>query len=71
MVRELNRYLASGQLVEIIYLDRTGKTSQRKLKLASIEGNKVKAFCFTRQAIRQFNTDHILAIAPVRNRHVS
>lgn len=69
MVRELNKYLISGQLVEIIYLDRHGKTSKRRLKLHSIVNDQLKSYCYTRRAFRVFTIDNILAVSPVM-RHV-
>ncbi|MGO0062620.1 WYL domain-containing protein [Brevibacillus fluminis] len=70
MLRDLQRYHERNQLIEIIYLDHHGKTSQRKLRLHSICGNQVKAYCFARRANRVFQIDNILAAIPVVNRHV-
>ncbi|MGO0058673.1 WYL domain-containing protein [Brevibacillus fluminis] len=69
MLRDLQRYMQHNQLIEIIYLDRHGNTSQRKLRLHSICGNQVKAYCFARRANRVFYIDNILAAMPVVNRH--
>ncbi|ELK39017.1 hypothetical protein D478_26334 [Brevibacillus agri BAB-2500] len=64
MLRDLQRYLAAGQLVDVIYLDRYGQTSKRTLRLRAIVGNRVKAFCLARSAPRIFAIDNILAIYP-------
>lgn len=64
MQRELQRYMARNQLVEIIYLDRYGNTSQRTLRLLSINPEYVKAYCFARKAQRSFFLNRILAVAP-------
>ncbi|UFJ42046.1 WYL domain-containing protein [Brevibacillus humidisoli] len=69
MLRDLRRYLAHNQLVEIIYLDRNGRTSKRVLRLHSIDGEKMKAYCFTRQANRVFIISNILAAVPVAVDH--
>ncbi|MBO8162360.1 MAG: WYL domain-containing protein [Brevibacillus sp.] len=66
MQRDLERCLANNQLVEIIYMDRRGQTSKRVLRLYAIEGDKVKAYCFTRRANRVFTLTNILAVLPVR-----
>lgn len=66
MLRELQRYLFSCQLVEVIYLDRAGQISQRQLKLLRFKGEQVVAYCFARQAIRTFAISNILAITAVR-----
>lgn len=68
MHRELQRFFAGNQLVEIIYLDRHGKTSKRRLRIQAIQGGRIKAYCFTRRALRVFAIENILAVAPVRER---
>ncbi|MEW9669997.1 WYL domain-containing protein [Ammoniphilus sp. 3BR4] len=66
MLRDLQRYLTSGQLVEIIYLNQQGQISQRKLRLYSIDGDQLKAYCLTRSSIRSFSIKNILALASVK-----
>lgn len=63
MLRDLQRYLTSAQLVDIIYLDRSGQITQRRIKLHSITDDQVKAYCFYRRSIRSFSISNILAIA--------
>ncbi len=53
-----------GRRVEIVYLDRHNRFSQRYIEIRSIEGNQVKAFCLTHGAPRVFRTDRILALRP-------
>ena len=65
MVSELNRYLRLGQFVEIVYQDRDGRLTQRRIRLQSIHGDQLHAFCFTRRSIRTFRIGNILALAPV------
>ncbi|MBP1934245.1 WYL domain-containing protein [Ammoniphilus resinae] len=64
MMYDLHRYLNTEQLVEIIYQDRLGQITQRKLKLISIEGNRLKAYCLSRRAVRSFSIPNILAVFP-------
>lgn len=68
MLRELQRYLDAGQLVDVIYLDRYGQTSKRTLRLRAIDGNRVKAFCLSRSAPRVFAIENILAIYPAEQK---
>lgn len=65
MQRELRKYLAAGQLVEMIYLDRCGRISKRRVRLQAITDCQVKAYCYTRRAYRVFTLDSILAVQPV------
>ena len=67
MLRELRRYMSTGQNVEIIYLDRNGKTSKRTLKLYAVDEQSVKAYCMSRCAPRVFKVESILAVYPVTN----
>lgn len=64
MQHELQKYSVSGQLVEIIYLDRYGQTSKRTLRLHAVEGQSVKAYCLSRRAYRVFKIENILAVYP-------
>ncbi len=59
-----------GQMIEIIYLDRNNKLTQRKIHVTSIKEGVVKAFCLDQRAPRVFVLDRILAIVPVRSRAV-
>jgi predicted DNA-binding transcriptional regulator YafY len=65
MIGYLQRYMNSGQLVEIIYLDRHGRTSKRTVRIHEISRGRVKAYCFARRAFRIFSVDNILAAVPV------
>ncbi|UOF90741.1 WYL domain-containing protein [Fodinisporobacter ferrooxydans] len=66
MLKDLQRCL--GQTVEMIYMDRHGAMSQRKVKLQSIRDDYIKAYCYTKRASRTFVIDNILAVVPVVNR---
>jgi predicted DNA-binding transcriptional regulator YafY len=59
----MNKYI--GRVVEIIYLDRSGKITQRKIEVRAIQGRVVRAYCLQQRAPRVFVIDRILAIAPV------
>lgn len=62
MLRDLKRYLSSGQPIDIIYMDQSAQITQRRIKLHSIQGEQVKAYCFTRQSVRSFKAANILAV---------
>ncbi|MNN30411.1 hypothetical protein D3C81_1440590 [compost metagenome] len=50
-----------GQVVEIIYMDRAGKITQRHIKIHGIRGDLVRATCMVTGEPRAFRLDHILA----------
>ncbi|WP_134687283.1 WYL domain-containing protein [Brevibacillus migulae] len=65
MIKQLHKYMAAAQPVELIYLDRYGQTSQRMVRLLEMKNDHVKAYCMTRRAPRYFVIENILAINPV------
>ncbi|AUS03584.1 hypothetical protein ERIC1_1c34090 [Paenibacillus larvae subsp. larvae DSM 25719] len=58
-----------GSVVEIIYLDRNNQITQRRVRVRSIKGNILQAYCFLAKSPRVFKLENILAINAV-NRHV-
>jgi len=71
MINQLRKYLSADQPIELIYMDRNGKTSQRVVRLLEIKGKSFKAYDLTKRAPRVFAIDSILAIQPVVKRHVA
>lgn len=57
----LRRALASGRRVKIIYLNKNNQITLRWIKIFSIQEEKVKAYCYLRQAPRWFDRHQILA----------
>jgi hypothetical protein len=57
-----------GRTVEIIYLDRKGILTQRKIEVQAIKGSRFKAFCLDQRAPRIFLIENILAVMPARKR---
>lgn len=51
--------LKDGDQLEIEYMDEGGQTTTRKIDIQKINGNKIKAYCHLRQAIRVFDLDRI------------
>lgn len=56
----IDKYI--GRVVEIIYLDRTGRFTRRRVQIRSIRDGRVKVFCLERQAPRILIIENILAI---------
>lgn len=54
-----------GLTIDIIYLDRKGRFTQRRVTVHSVLGDQVRAYDHTRQGLRTFRTDGILARKPV------
>lgn len=56
--------LSSGQIVEIVYLDKSGKISQRTIRIRGIREGMIRADCLTSGAPRVFRAENILAWQP-------
>ncbi|WP_373455881.1 hypothetical protein [Paenibacillus sp. VTT E-133280] len=53
--------MSIGQTVEIVYQDKTGKITQRKIEINGIRNCRIRATCLTTGAPRVFLQDNILA----------
>lgn len=51
--------LKNGEQLEIEYIDEGGAVTTRNIDIQRINGNKVKAFCHLRNALRVFDIDKI------------
>ncbi|AIQ53101.1 hypothetical protein [Paenibacillus sp. FSL R7-0331] len=60
--------MAMGQIIEIVYLDKSGKITQRKIEVLAIRDGRIRATCLTAGAPRVFLLSNILAWHPVRGR---
>lgn len=50
-----------GEIVEIMYMDRSGKITQRRIEIKAICNGLIKATCLMSGSPRTFHTDNILA----------
>ncbi|WP_247681503.1 hypothetical protein [Paenibacillus sp. Marseille-P2973] len=55
-----------GKLLEIIYIDRAGNVSQRRIEVHAVKGDLVRATCLKTGEPRAFRKSNILAYAPVK-----
>ncbi len=53
-----------GEVVEIVYMDKNGHLSQRRIEIHGIRGELVYATCLTSGERRTFRQDRILACRP-------
>lgn len=60
----MNKYI--GRIVEIIYLDRAGHVSQRRIRVHDIRGGLIRATCLNTGKPRAFREQNILACVPVK-----
>ncbi|MNO34250.1 hypothetical protein D3C76_242810 [compost metagenome] len=53
--------MSVGQIVEIVYMDKAGKITQRKIEIKGIRDGRIRASCMNTGAPRVFLTSSILA----------
>lgn len=53
-----------GEVVEIVYMDKNGHLSQRRIEIHSIRGERVYSTCLTSGERRTFLQNRILACRP-------
>ncbi|MGG4495706.1 WYL domain-containing protein [Brevibacillus reuszeri] len=69
MKKEILRAIKHHQHIRIIYVGRDGQTTMRVISPLAIEGERLKAYCLTRNGPRVFFLSNLLAIEPVVNDH--
>ncbi|GIP41933.1 hypothetical protein J45TS6_03920 [Paenibacillus sp. J45TS6] len=55
-----------GRQVEIVYLDRHGKVTQRNIEIHQIRNGNIYSTCLFTGGPRTFNEENVLAYRPVR-----
>ncbi|PAD73929.1 hypothetical protein CHH67_19025 [Paenibacillus campinasensis] len=55
-----------GNVIEIIYVDRKGKITQRKIRLQGIRNKLIRATCLKSNQPRVFRMDNILSWGPAK-----
>ena len=68
MREELLRWMRSGQITEMVYVDRHGTFSERRVKLIKVQGEYVVAWDLNKQARRTFRIEQVLACLPINGR---
>jgi hypothetical protein len=58
--------MSIGQTIEIIYMDKVGKITQRKIEVNGIREGRIRATCLATSATRIFLVTSILAWQPVQ-----
>lgn len=53
--------IRNGQMIEIVYMDKSGSISQRKIEVLGIRDGRIRAHCLTAGAPRVFIVANILA----------
>ena len=65
MKGQLLKVMQRNQLVDMMYIAKSGEISKRRIKVIRITDDSFSAFCFLKNAKRTFKIDNILALVPV------
>ena len=66
MREQLTRAMKDGRILEIIYQAKNGSISQRHIRVLSIKGDRIGAYCYLRGMKRWFQIDQLLAAYPAK-----
>lgn len=61
--KQLKRY--EGRQVYIMYVDRHNRITKRRIMIRSVGEQRLRAYCYERQAPRVFDINRVLAVEPV------
>lgn len=65
MKEQLLKAMKRNQIVNMMYMSKSGEISKRRVKLVKIAGDSFQAYCFTRRAKRTFTINNVLAVVPI------
>lgn len=65
MREQLIKAKQRNQLMNLLYVSKTGSITKRRVKIIKFVGDSFQAFCFTRQAKRTFLISNFLAVVPI------
>lgn len=64
MKEQLLKVLERKQLIDMMYISKSGDITKRRIKVTKVENDTFKAYCFTKHAIRTFSIDNVLVLLP-------
>jgi predicted DNA-binding transcriptional regulator YafY len=57
-----------SQIVDVMYMSKSGEVTKRRIKVIKIYGESFQAYCFLRNTKRTFLIDNVLALIPVERK---
>ena len=57
--------------LDMMYMDKSGAVSKRRILVIQVGDNSFRAFCYLRKSKRTFTIDNVLALVPVVHRERS
>lgn len=65
MKGQLLKVLERKQLIDMMYISKSGEITKRRIKVIKVEDDTFKAYCFTKHASRTFKIENVLSMLPV------
>lgn len=65
MKEQLIKAMQRNQLIDMMYVSKSGEISKRRIKIIKMVGDTFQTFCFTKHAKRTFIIENVLAVLPV------
>ncbi|MFX3672854.1 MAG: transcriptional regulator [Paenisporosarcina sp.] len=65
MKESLLKSVRYGQIVDVMYMAKSGEVTKRRIKVLKLYGESFQAYCFLRNKKRTFKVDNVLALIPV------
>jgi predicted DNA-binding transcriptional regulator YafY len=57
--------MRTGDIVVIIYQDKRGQFSKRRIRITSVSDHYIRAYCFSRHQIRTFSRERVFSALKV------
>lgn len=65
MKEQLIKQMDRKQLVDMIYIAKSGEISKRRIKVLHVQNHTFTAYCFMKKAQRTFLINNVLSLFPV------
>lgn len=65
---QLLKAMQRNQLMDMMYVDNSGKITKRRIKVIEMMEETFSAYCFLKHAKRTFKIENVLALVPVIRR---
>lgn len=65
MKEQLWKVFVRNQLVDMMYIAKSGEITKRRIKVTKISDDSFSAYCFLKHSKRTFKIENVLALLPV------
>lgn len=65
MRNQLMKSMEYGVLLDMMYMDKSGAVSKRRIQVIQVGEGSFRAYCYMRKSKRTFTIDNVLVLVPV------